>query len=195
MKLLSSLLILLLISLPLSAKSPFQLEGSAFNNDDPIPEQYSKDGGDLSPPLTWKNLPKGTQSLVLICEDPDAPNGTWIHWVLYNIPTTLTSISEGGANLPQDVTYGRNSWGNLSYNGPKPPSGTHHYEFRLYAIDAPLNLDPGLESNDLKKAMDGHILGVARLVGLYSHRMINGFCEKVLMSGESSEQTQLILGL
>ncbi|EKE09146.1 MAG: hypothetical protein ACD_16C00211G0003 [uncultured bacterium] len=169
MKLIITTITLLVFSLPLVAASHFQLLSPAFKDNQPIPEQYSKNGLDVSPPFSLVNIPKGTQSLALVCEDPDAPGGTWIHWVLYNIPPSLTHISEGGSNLSKKVTVGKNSWGNLSYNGPQPPIGTHHYEFKLYALDAPLNLAPGLESEELKKAIQGHILGETKLIGLYTH--------------------------
>lgn len=148
-------------------KADFMLESPAFKENGNIPIQYTGEGKDLSPPLFWKNAPKGTQSLALICDDPDAPGGNWDHWILYNIPSSLNELKEGGKDLSSEIRLGKNSWGNNAYGGPKPPSGTHHYHFTLYALDTTLNLQEGATKEELLKAMEGHILKQVTLIGLY----------------------------
>ncbi|MBY0292680.1 MAG: YbhB/YbcL family Raf kinase inhibitor-like protein [Alphaproteobacteria bacterium] len=146
---------------------PLKLTSPAFHDKGQIPLQYTRDGQDVSPPLVWTNVPKNTESLALICEDPDAPSGVWIHWVLYNIPSHLRQIEEGGRNLPDSVLVGRNSWNNIIYNGPHPPYGIHHYTFTLYALDIVLQLEKGATSTELRRAMREHILAESSLTGLY----------------------------
>jgi Raf kinase inhibitor-like YbhB/YbcL family protein len=143
------------------------LTSSAFQNNAMIPIQYTKEGQNLSPPLAWANVPKGTKSFVLMCDDPDAPGGTWTHWVLYNIPPTLTHLEEGSKNLPPQALIGKNSWGELGYGGPQPPSGTHHYHFTLYALDTELKVSKGENREEILKALKNHVLDQATLVGLY----------------------------
>lgn len=147
--------------------SSMTLESPAFKHNEYIPIQYTGEGKNVSPPLRWSNVPSGTRSLALISDDPDAPKGTWDHWILYNIPPRLHHIEKGGSNLPADVRLGKNSWGQLGYGGPQPPSGTHHYHFTLYALDTVLNLQSGPTKKDLMKAMEGHVLATATLTGLY----------------------------
>ncbi|OJW51534.1 MAG: hypothetical protein BGO67_09945 [Alphaproteobacteria bacterium 41-28] len=149
--------------------SHLEMTSSAFQDSKFIPPEYTAEGKDVSPPLAWKNIPKGTRSLALISDDPDAPNG-WVHWVLYNIPATLTHIDEGGKNLPSSVLPGTNSFGNLGYNGPNPPQGVHHYHFNLYALDAIVPLKKGATNKELLKAIEDHILDVVTLTGLYQKR-------------------------
>jgi Raf kinase inhibitor-like YbhB/YbcL family protein len=148
-----------------------QVQSSAFSAGEPIPPQYTCDGDDLSPPLSWSEPPAGTQSLALTCDDPDAPGGTWDHWVLFNIPASVRSLPEG---IPSDEvvagvgTHGSNSWKRIGYGGPCPPQGsTHRYEFKLYALDMALDLEPGASKRDLEKAMSGHILAAGQLTGRY----------------------------
>ncbi len=148
---------------------------TAFEPGKPIPKKYTGDGEDISPPLAWSKVPDGTKELALICDDPDAPVGTWTHWVLYKIPAGTTSLPEG---LPREKTLkkpagavqGLNSWPseNLGYRGPKPPSGTHHYHFKLYALDAPVDLPPGADTKKLLAAIKDHVLADGELVGTYS---------------------------
>ncbi len=117
---------------------PLQLTSTAFNNQDMIPRKYTCDGDDISPPLQWSNPPKGAQTYALICDDPDAPSGTWDHWVVFNIPGTTAALSRAilpEPNLSNGSTHGKNGWGRLGYGGPCPPSGTHRYFFRLYALE------------------------------------------------------------
>ena len=150
------------------------LSSSAFKEGAPIPRKYTCDGEDVSPPLSWTAPPAKTAELALICDDPDAPRGTFTHWVLYGLPASTASLQENVAKtetLPKvgGAKQGKNSAGRIGYMGPCPPSGpAHHYQFMLYALDAKLDLKPGLTAKDLRKAMEGHVLGEAELVGLYS---------------------------
>lgn len=154
------------------------LESMAFKEGGSIPRIATCDGEDLSPPLSWSNLPEGVRSLALIVDDPDAPRGTWTHWLLYDLPANVTALPEG---MPNDPTVrfrlggsehvalqGRNDFGNPGYGGPCPPSGTHRYVFRLYALDSNLNLKPGSTRAELQRAMEGHVLAEGRLVGRYA---------------------------
>ncbi|MDI9636359.1 YbhB/YbcL family Raf kinase inhibitor-like protein [Kamptonema cortianum] len=168
MRIFSILCALFLVSAQAQAQASFTLNSVAFDNNAPLPLKYSGKGKDLSPPLAWQNPPAGTQSYALICDDPEAPSGTWTHWVLYSIPSSVKNIAEGEENLPKNAILGKNSWGKTSYNGPNPPSGTHHYYFTLYALDAPLALPSGLTSDQLQQAMKDHILGKAILVGTFT---------------------------
>jgi hypothetical protein len=135
----------------------------AFSNNQRIPKRYTCDGENVSPPLTINGVPEGTKSLVLICDDPDAPMGTWDHWVVWDIQVTQ-NVKEN--SVPG--TQGINSWGKKSYGGPCPPSGTHRYFFKIYALDTRLGLKPDSRKSDVEKAMKGHVLAQGELVGLYS---------------------------
>ena len=150
-----------------------ELESPAFDQEDSIPVRYTADGSDRSPPLLWKNEPKGTKSYVLICDDPDAPSGTWDHWVLFNIPLDTRELHEGLFNrevLPNGAIQGVNSWGKTGYNGPNPPKGSsHRYNFKLYALDTLLNLSPTATKTEVEAAMQGHILAQSILTAHYSH--------------------------
>jgi len=146
-----------------------QLESSVFEDQGTIPQRFTCDGEDLSPPLSWSEPPAGTQSLLLVFDDPDAPVGTWDHWLLFNIPPTIRSLPEG---IPADAvvegigTHGSNSWHRLGYGGPCPPKGsTHRYFFRLYALDTFLDLGAGAGKDELAKAMQGHMLAMGQLMG------------------------------
>jgi Raf kinase inhibitor-like YbhB/YbcL family protein len=145
--------------------SEFELTSTAFKEGDAIPERYSCDGENTSPRLDWKNLPPGTQSLALIVHDPDAPSGDFSHWVAWDIDPERGHIDEGEP-APGEGANGR---GGLGYMGPCPPPGhgAHRYFHRLYALDAPLELDTGAEKEQLKQKLEGHVLGEARLVGIY----------------------------
>lgn len=154
------------------AEAALQIETDAFESDGTIPQRYTCDGQDLSPSLSWSEPPAGTQSLLLICDDPDAPGGTWNHWVLFNIPATARSLPEG---IPADPlvegagTHGANSWRHLGYGGPCPPKGSEHrYQFQLYALDIILGLEPGASENEVARAMKDHVLAEGQLVGRYS---------------------------
>lgn len=149
------------------------LMSSAFTHGAMIPRDYTCDGKDISPPLSWDKPPEKTQSFALIMDDPDAPIGTWVHWVIYNIPATARGLAEGvsrNADLPDGSRQGRNSWRRIGYGGPCPPSGTHRYFFKLYALDLVFTLASGATKDELLKAMEGHILAQAELMGRYSRR-------------------------
>lgn len=145
-----------------------QIISSAFSHKQPIPKKYTCDGDDVSPPLTFSDVPKGAKSLVLINDDPDAPAGTWVHFTLWNIPPDTREIAEG--SVPVGAVEGMQSWGRTGYGGPCPPSGVHRYFFKLYALDTTLDLPPSTDAKALAQAMEGHILARTEFVGLYSRQ-------------------------
>jgi Raf kinase inhibitor-like YbhB/YbcL family protein len=147
-----------------------KLISSAFGNFEPIPVKYTGEGEDLSPPLRWQDVPDGTRSLALICDDPDAPHNTWDHWILYNIPPTIGVLAEGTQELPYDIRSCKNSWGKTGYGGPLPPSGKHRYFFTLYALDTVLQFPEDATKENLLQAMQNHILAEASLVGVYESK-------------------------
>lgn len=146
-----------------------RIASSSFGNGGPIPKKYSCEGENLNPPLDISDIPKNTKSLALICDDPDAPAGTWVHWVVWNIRPDIGEIVEGAKGLGVE---GSNDFMKTGYGGPCPPKGhgPHRYFFRLYALDAMLSLRPGSAKNDLEKAMEGHIIEKAELVGTYERK-------------------------
>lgn len=149
------------------------ITSTAFKQGERIPSKYTCDGSDVSPGLEWSDVPEGTRSFTIIADDPDAPVGTWIHWVFYNITGETRTLSEAvppDANLPDGSRQGKNSWGRPGYGGPCPSGGTHRYFFKLYALDTVLELPSGVSKDDLLKAMKGHILAEAELMGLYSRK-------------------------
>ncbi len=149
----------------------FTLSSPVFAHESAIPALYTCDGDDLSPALEWTDPPAGTQSLALIADDPDAPAGTWVHWVVYNIPPDARGFAEAySADVePSDGSRnGRNSWRKAGYGGPCPPSGTHRYFFKLYALDTMPDLDAGATASQLLRAAEGHILAQTELMGTYS---------------------------
>jgi Raf kinase inhibitor-like YbhB/YbcL family protein len=152
----------------------FELTSTAFESGATIPEKYTCDGADVSPPLAWADPPAGTKALALVCEDPDAPAGTWVHWVLYDLPADARSLAEGVAPEPARAgggRQGRNDFRKIGYGGPCPPPGTpHRYYFRLYALDAPAGLEPGATRAELGKAIAAHTRGSAELMGRYGRR-------------------------
>lgn len=161
-------------SVPMEDTMPFELTSSVFAQGESIPVKYSCKGEDISPPLAWGDPPAGTQSLALIMDDPDAPGGTWDHWILFNISPDLRELQENlpmtGKNQDPNATFvGNNSWRRADYGGPCPPSGTHRYFFKLYALDTIISLLPGATKQELLKAMDGHILAETELMGTFSH--------------------------
>jgi Raf kinase inhibitor-like YbhB/YbcL family protein len=139
-----------------------EVSSSAFESNGYIPSKYSCEGQSINPPIAVKGIPSGTNSLALIVDDPDAPNGNFNHWVMWNINPNAT-IGENTA----PGTQGNNGKGSASYTGPCPPSGVHHYHFKIYALDTKLDLAPGAGKADLETAMTGHIIGKGELVGLY----------------------------
>lgn len=142
------------------------LTSSAFEAENTIPEKYTCEGPDLSPPLSWSGVPDDTQSLALIADDPDAPAGTWVHWVLYDIPAETHQLPEDASGVG---TEGINDFNREGYGGPCPPPGSpHRYFFKLYALDTTLNLDPGASKQNVLEAMEGHILDQGQLMGTFS---------------------------
>ena len=142
-----------------------KLISSAFENQQPISTKYTCQGENVNPPLQFIDIPQNAKSLVLIVDDPDAPAGTWIHWLIFNIPATVSAIAEN--SKPQGME-GITSFEKNEYGGPCPPSGTHRYFFRLYALDTLLNLPQAVDRKAVEEAMQGHILDQAELVGLVS---------------------------
>jgi hypothetical protein len=147
------------------------LTSTSFNDGSLIPAKFTCSGAGISPQLAWSAPPAKTASLALIVTDPDAPRGTWVHWVLYNLPAGTRALPEGLpvlGQLPDGALQGRNDFGNIGYGGPCPPPGSpHHYVFTLYALDAKLNLPAGATRAQVEAALPGHILASGRLVGLY----------------------------
>jgi Raf kinase inhibitor-like YbhB/YbcL family protein len=147
------------------------LSSSAFAAGAEIPKQYTCDGADASPALSWRGAPAGTKAFALIVDDPDAPVGTWVHWVLYDVPADTTELADGGprdATLPSGAKQGVNDFRKSGYGGPCPPPGKpHRYVFTLYALDAPTGLKPGARKADLLRAIQGHVLAQAELTGTY----------------------------
>lgn len=145
-----------------------QFSSTSFAEGQAIPEKYSAYGENVSPQLSWSKAPEGTRSLVLLVEDPDAPRpDPFVHWLVFNIPASTSNIAEG--QIPEGVTDGRNDADSTAYYGPKPPSGTDHYHFKLFAIDQQLTLSQGASKAEVMKAIDGHTLATAELIGSYSH--------------------------
>jgi Raf kinase inhibitor-like YbhB/YbcL family protein len=145
-----------------------------FRHGEPIPAGFTCDGDDRSPQLAWTGVPVETRSFALICDDPDAPRGTWQHWLLYNLTPDACELDAGvppKPELPSGARQGSNDFGNVGYGGPCPPQGKpHRYFFRLHALDIKLNLPPGINRADLDAAMDGHVLAVGALMGTYERR-------------------------
>ena len=153
----------------------FSLTSTAFTEGSAVPPKYTCDGADVSPPLAWSDAPPGTASFALIADDPDAPAGTWVHWVLYNLPATTAELPENVAKVETldlgGAHQGRNDFQRSGYGGPCPPPGpAHRYVFKLYALDARLQLRPAAQKKDVEAAMQGHALGMAQLLGTYARR-------------------------
>jgi Raf kinase inhibitor-like YbhB/YbcL family protein len=150
---------------------PIIMTSSAFKDGSTIPRKFTCDGTDISPPLAWSGLPAGAQSLALIVDDPDAPGGDWVHWIVYDLPASagglMEDVGQSGAE-PGGGVQGNNSWRRSDYGGPCPPSGTHRYFFSLYALDTRLNLDPGSTRLQVEQVMEGHVMGQGQLMGRYS---------------------------
>jgi len=165
----------LLLSLSrVEAQNPtngFTLSSSSFNSGAEIPKHHTCDGPDLSPPLSWRDAPKGTKSFALIVDDPDAPGGTWVHWVLYDLPGDSVLLAGGVSKddtLVSAAKQGLNDFHTVGYAGPCPPPGKpHRYFFKVYALDAPVGLDPRATKAKVLQAIEGHVLAHAELVGTY----------------------------
>lgn len=150
-----------------------QITSAAFQNGGMIPADYTCDEADISPPLEWSAPPAGTKSLALICDDPDAPAGTWVHWVMYNIPPTSRGVTKGvppDRKLPDGTLQGITDFQRIGYGGPCPPGGTHRYYFKLYALDSTLALPPGATKDHVEQSMKGHILQQSQLMGTYRRK-------------------------
>ncbi len=159
-------------STPQEASMTLTLSSSAFAPGKSIPDEFSCKGRNISPALAWTGAPSNTVSFALILEDPDAPSGTFVHWVIYNIPAVSQSLAEAVAPQPtfdDGAAQGMNSGNRRYYEGPCPPSGTHRYFFRLYALDTRLDLAPGATADQVRKAIQGHVLAQGELMGTFSH--------------------------
>jgi Raf kinase inhibitor-like YbhB/YbcL family protein len=148
----------------------FKLTSTAFKEGQPIPSTYTCDGVNVSPPLEWSGVPKSARTITIIADDPDTPGGMWVHWVLYNLPADNTGLVE---NLPATEKlvaggfHGKTDFGTTGYGGPCPPSGTHRYFFKIYALDGDLSLKAGATKAEVEKAMEGHIVSQGQLMGTY----------------------------
>ncbi len=152
------------------AMAAITIRSQAFDPGGAIPKKYTGEGEDVSPPLTWENVPPQAKELVLICDDPDAPRAEpWVHWVVYKIPASSTGLPEGSAAGARE---GKNDFGRIGYGGPMPPRGhgVHHYHFKLYAVDTEVNLPRGATKDQVLKAIEGHIVGQGELIGTYERR-------------------------
>lgn len=149
----------------------FSLTTTAFSEGGEIPKKFTCDGADTSPSLSWNDAPSGTQSFAMIADDPDAPVGTWTHWVIWNIPADKTALQEGVPKVEQSsdgVRQGKNDFKRVGYGGPCPPAGKpHRYFFKLFALDGKLDVKPGASRSDLERAMKGHVLSQAQIFGKY----------------------------
>jgi Raf kinase inhibitor-like YbhB/YbcL family protein len=160
-----------LASAPGAGDMAFVISSGSFPNNGDIPRKFTCDGDDISPQLSWSHIPPGTRSLALIADDPDAPVGTWTHWVLFDVPPSTTALAEGlskAGELPDGSRQGNSDSGKTGYGGPCPPPGKpHRYFFKLYALDRKTGLKPGAARPELEKAMQGHTLGEAQWMGKY----------------------------
>ncbi|HSG32422.1 MAG TPA: YbhB/YbcL family Raf kinase inhibitor-like protein [Thermodesulfobacteriota bacterium] len=147
-----------------------KLTSPAFENGSMIPVRYTCDGNDISPRLNWENIPDGTESIAIIMDDPDAPRGTWVHWVIYNLSPDADELPENIATeetVQDGAIQGKNSWGTIGYGGPCPPGGVHRYFFKIYALDSGPPAHPGATKEQLLESMSGHILDEGQLMGKY----------------------------
>jgi Raf kinase inhibitor-like YbhB/YbcL family protein len=154
---------------PEQAKMSIKITSTAFADGEMLPKQYTCDGANVSPPLSWLGVPVSAKTLALICDDPDAPGKTWVHWVAYDLPASLTSLPENiaAAELTGGGRQGTNDFKKIGYGGPCPPGGTHRYYFKLYALDGETSLQPGATKDQLLKTMEGHIVAQGQLMGRY----------------------------
>ena len=154
-------------------KMGIKITSPAFKENDLIPHKYTCDGQDISPPLQWESVPEETKTIALISDDPDAPMGTWVHWVIFNLPADTKELA---ANIPPDkilpdgARQGTSDFGKIGYGGPCPPGGTHRYFFKIYALDKEIELDAGAAKSDLLNAIQGHIIAQGQLIGKYKRQ-------------------------
>lgn len=151
-------------------KSEINVTSVAFKEGQPIPRQYTCDGINISPPLEWSGVPKTAKTIAIIADDPDAPAGTWVHWLLYNLPAENIGFVENlpmTENLKAGGFQGKNDFGKIGYGGPCPPSGSHRYFFKVYALDAELPLKAGATKAEVEKAIEGHVVSQGQLMGVY----------------------------
>jgi Raf kinase inhibitor-like YbhB/YbcL family protein len=158
-------LVLILFGSPYGKEARMKISSTAFAQNGQIPAKYTCDGADVNPPLVFEAVPAGAKSLALIVDDPDAPMGTWVHWVVWNLDPKTGGIGEN--SVPKSAMQGVNDFGRYAYGGPCPPSGTHRYFFKLYALDITPDIKTNAKKADLEAAIKGHILEEAQLVGLY----------------------------
>jgi len=154
-------------------KMTIKLESPTFEEGGMIPSKYTADGESISPPLKWASVPEGTKSFALVSDDPDAPMGTWVHWVMWNIPADARQLAENippDENLPNGSRQGITDFGTYGYGGPAPPSGTHRYYFKIFALDTKLDLPGSSRKADLLKAIEGHVIAEGQLIGKYKRR-------------------------
>lgn len=150
-----------------------KISSSVFEQGGIIPAEYTCDGADVSPPLKWESVPDGTKSIALISDDPDAPMGTWVHWILFNLPANTRELPENvptDGTLPDGAKQGTTDFGRTGYGGPCPPSGTHRYFFKVYALGMMLDLPAGSRKSDLLRAMENRVLAEGQLMGKYKRR-------------------------
>lgn len=147
-----------------------KMQSSSFKHGEMIPTKFTCDGVNISPQLSWSDAPGGVKTFSIVCDDPDAPSGTWVHWVIFNIPAHINELSEAIPTieqLPTGGVHGINDFGNPGYGGPCPPGGTHRYYFKIYALSEELNEKPGMTKAQLLKAMEGKIMAEGQLMGKY----------------------------
>jgi Raf kinase inhibitor-like YbhB/YbcL family protein len=138
----------------------------SFKEGEMIPGKFTCDGENISPEIQWEDFPDGTKSFALICDDPDAPSGDFVHWVVYNVPSKIDGFGEN-AEISEIADLGITDYGRKGYGGPCPPSGTHHYHFKVYALDKMIETEKDLDKYDLLDKMEGHVLAKGEIVGLY----------------------------
>jgi Raf kinase inhibitor-like YbhB/YbcL family protein len=167
-------LLLVLASSPIAAArgtahpKTLKVTSTAFTNNGDIPAEYTCDGAGSAPPLTWSKAPKGTASIAVLVEDPDAPKGTFVHWMITGLPATQTSLADATA-LPEGATAMKNGKGDAGWTAPCPPSGRHHYIFQVYALDdTPTSTDASLSRKDFLSTIDGHVIAQGKLIGRYA---------------------------
>ena len=143
----------------------------AFDDGGMMPDRYAYRGENVSPPIWWSNVPQSAKTVAIICDDPDAPGGSWVHWIIFNIPSASGGTPEGvphGEALPGGIRQGMNDFRKIGYDGPAPPSGTHRYYFNVYVLDRKIDIRPGSSAKDILAAMEGHILAKGSLMGRYA---------------------------